>query len=269
MHPSQAEWATFYEAFKRKTGLDLYLYKPQQLQRRIMNMVDSKHCKSLDEFWKKLNADPKGVEWLQDRLAINVSELFRNPEKFAELEKKVIPDLLKNSSKLKIWSAGCSYGAEAHSLACILAANFPGPHTVLGTDIDQEVLAKAKVGLFNDADMRCVPEAYRKSFFTKQTEGWQAEQSIRKYLTFKTGNLLGDRFETGFDLILCRNVVIYFTDEAKDDLYRKFFAALKPGGILFVGGTERIFRADDMGFSTKLPYFYQKPTEERLWRNAS
>jgi len=82
---------------------------------------------------------------------------------------------------------------------------------------------------------------------------------IKACIEFKQHNLLKDRFETGFDLILCRNVVIYFTEEAKDQLYRDFFAALKPGGVLFVGATEAILNFRNMGYESYLPFFYRRP----------
>ena len=120
MHPSNEQWLAFYNAFKRRTGLDLNYYKQDQLRRRILSMMESRGCKTLDEFWTKLASSDKDLRWFQDKLAINVSELFRNPEKWVELRERVLPDLLSRSRTLKCWSAGCSYGAEAYSLAITL-----------------------------------------------------------------------------------------------------------------------------------------------------
>lgn len=182
----------------------------------------------------------------------------------------MLPKLISASSKLKIWSAGCSFGAEAHTLACILDNKFQGQHTILGTDIDAAALDQARQGDFCEADMKGVPQPIRDRYFNRAGDRWQAKDSIRKYLTFRRGDLLSDKFDTGYDLILCRNVVIYFTEEAKEVLYRRFFDALKPGGMLFVGGTERIFNSRQIGFEAPLPFFYQKPLEgDNRWRNAS
>lgn len=269
MHPSAKEWDAFYANMKSRTGLDLHDYKAGQLQRRIVGMMQTKNAKNLAEFWSKISAEPGGLTWFQDKLAINVSELFRNPEKWTQIEKQVLPELLSRSSRLKIWSAGCSYGAEAHSLACILHANFPGGHQIIGTDIDQAALDQAKRGEFNASDMRHVPQAYQK-YFLKQGDSWFAQSEIKRLLNFRTQNLLEDRTDVGFDLICCRNVVIYFTEEAKDKLYRRFFNALKPGGFLFVGSTERIAGAPTIGYEQPIPFFYQKPkTEAKAWQNAS
>lgn len=254
----------------KKSGLDLNLYKANQLQRRIVQMAIAKNAKDLKGFWTMITTEKDGLTWFQDRLAINVSELFRNPEKWVELEKFVLPELLANNRRLKIWSAGCSYGAEAHSIACILAENFGTGHTIVGTDIDQAALAQAKAGTFNQNDMRGVPQKYKK-YFEQNGDQWIASPEIKKFLNFKTGNLLADRFDSGFDLICCRNVVIYFTDEAKVELNKKFINALKPGGIFFVGGTERISNIENLNLTSKISFFYQKSTERQqtTWRNAS
>jgi chemotaxis protein methyltransferase CheR len=250
VHPEQIQWATFYRNLKSASGLDLYAYKQDQLQRRILSMVDSKGLDSLEGFWGYLKQSGANMNWFLDKLAINVSELFRNTEKWVELREKVLPSLLRQSPRLKIWSAGCSFGAEAHSVAIILDKYFPGSHTILGTDIDHAALEQAKSGTFNDADMRGVPADVRSAYFTNSNGVWIANPKLKRYLNFKYGNLLCDTFENG--------------------LYEKFFRSLKPGGYLFVGSTERIFNSREVGFETPLPFFYRKPTQgEQVWRNAS
>lgn len=271
MLPKPEEWADFYRLMKRRTGLDLTLYKQDQLQRRIVSMAETKRTTSLAEFWKLVSTDDGSTQWFLDKLAINVSELFRNPEKWAEMESTILPKLLEKTSRLRCWSAGCSYGAEAHTLAAIIDHRFPGNHSITGSDIDRAALDQAQRGEFCEADIRYVPDAYREKYFDRTASGYTAKPVLKKYLSFKRQDLLGESFDNGFDLIMCRNVVIYFTDPAKDSLYRKFYQALKPGGILFVGSTERIFSAKEIGFTTTIPFFYQKPMEGKteLWRNAS
>ena len=269
-HPSPDQWTTFYRTFHSKTGLDLVSYKQDQLQRRILSMVESKGLKSLDEFWALLRSGDEHVRWFLDKLAINVSELFRNAEKWSEMQNTVLPELRKNSPRLKIWSAGCSYGAEAYTLAMILDSKFAGSHQIIGSDIDETALNQARRGEFSDADVRGVPPALLAAYLKKQGSVWTADASLRRYLTFKTGNLLRDVLDTGFDMIMCRNVVIYFTEPAKSALYKKFHRALKPGGFLFVGSTERVFNSRELGFDTPLPFFYRKSLQgETEWRNAS
>lgn len=265
-------WLRFFQQLKGKTGLDLNLYKPDQMRRRIGSMMEAKGAKDLDQFWKIVGASEADLRWFTDKLAINVSELFRNPEKWTEMRDRILPELLKQSKTLKCWSAGCSFGAEAHTLAALFESKFPGNHTILGTDIDASALEQAMRGEFSDADIRNAPADIRTKFFDHEGIWHRAKPCVKKYLKFRKGDLLADRFEAGFDLIMCRNVVIYFTEAAKDDLYKKFFQALKPGGYLFVGSTERIFNSKEIGFESPWPFFYQKPKiniGEKEWRNAS
>lgn len=265
-----------YDVVQKKTGLDLREYKQDQLRRRLITWAEARGDKDLTALAGRIAVDPNEMRELFERVAINVSELYRNPERWAELQAKVIPSLAKRTSTLRCWSAGCSFGAEAHTLATILEAS-GARYSIVGTDIDEDALTTARAGRFDAGSMRGVPPKIRDRYFAKAGDEWQAGPEIRRSLRFKTGNLLQDRFEKDLDLILCRNVVIYFTDNAKDRLYRRFYEALKPGGILFVGGTERIHDAKGIGYEAPLPFFYQKPLnaqpqegqKQASWRNAS
>ncbi|MDR2005650.1 MAG: protein-glutamate O-methyltransferase CheR [Acidaminococcales bacterium] len=253
-------WESFKEKWLRKSGIDLNLYKPAQMHRRINNFMERAGTDSYDKFLEMVSADKDLYHAFFEHLTINVTEFFRTPEKFDDLEKIIIPELLKKSSKLRIWSAGCSTGAEPYSLAMMLNDLTPGvSHRILATDLDVEMLAKAKAGgPYNPNEVKNLPPARIKNYFTKVNDGYMVNDAIKHKIELKQHNLLKDRFETGFNLILCRNVVIYFTEEAKDKLYRNFFAALKEGGILFVGGTEAIMNFRDMGYTQIRPFFYQK-----------
>lgn len=256
----EKDWELFKQKFKAKSGIDLNLYKANQMQRRITNLMTRYGAKSYVEFFGKIENDKKMFSDFVEYLTINVTEFFRTPEKFSELEAKVIPELLTKSSRLNIWSAGCSIGAEPYSLAMILKEMTPATkHRILASDLDVEILAKAKKGAYTDNELKSISKSRKTNYFTTEDGKYVVAPDIKSRIEFKQHNLLLDRFETGFDLILCRNVVIYFTEEAKDQLYRHFFTALKPGGILFVGGTEAILNFRDIGFVSYLPFFYRKP----------
>lgn len=256
----EKDWELFKQKFKVKSGIDLNLYKANQMQRRITNLMTRYGVKSYVEFFGKIENDKKMFSDFVEYLTINVTEFFRTPEKFSELESKVIPELLTKSSRLNIWSAGCSIGAEPYSLAMILKEMTPATkHRILASDLDVEILAKAKKGIYTDNELKSISKSRQTNYFTMEDGKYAVSSDIKSRIEFKQHNLLLDRFETGFDLILCRNVVIYFTEEAKDQLYRHFFTALKPGGILFVGGTEAILNFRDIGFASYLPFFYRKP----------
>lgn len=259
--PSAEEWAAFTDAFHLCSGLDLTLYKAPQLQRRLMEMMRSNGDRTLGEFWERIVGTLGGLSAVLDALAINVSELYRDPTKWIELKERVLPDLLKRTDKLKCWSAGCSFGAEAHTLAIVLDVHYPGPHHILGTDIDSAALRQAEKGEFDYEHMSLVPREVRAAYFDalERPRIWKAREHLKRYLEFRRGNLLADSFDTDYDLIVCRNVVIYFTETAKDSLFRKFYAALKPGGVLFMGSTERILNAEEIGFESTIPFFYRKP----------
>ncbi|MFN3690049.1 MAG: CheR family methyltransferase [Fimbriimonadales bacterium] len=268
-----------FERFKRqlqeRTGLDLNQYKFDQTYRRIWTMAERAGFQRFTDYFRYLVEDETRLRSFIDRLAINVSELFRNPEQFELLRERVLPELLQRSYSLKVWSAGCSYGAEAYSLAILLHELAPNrAHQILGTDIDQEVLARAQRGVFQESDLRNAPSTYRERYFRPFSENgrtlYEADPVLQRYLRFERHNLLSDPYPQGFDLIACRNVVIYFSDDAKERIFREFYRALKPGGYLFLGNTERIFNYQQIGFENPYTFYYRKPEPEvQRWQNAS
>ncbi|MEA4882357.1 MAG: protein-glutamate O-methyltransferase CheR [Clostridia bacterium] len=260
-----------YEVFRRKvvalTGIDLGLYKAQQMQRRIAGLMDRAGASSFTAYGQLIERDKRELDKFTDYITINVSEFFRNPEKFAELEQKIIPMLLQQSPNLSVWSAGCSNGAEIYSVAMILDSVAPkGYHRLLATDLDTGIMSKAVAGVYGSADVRNVSSVRQAKYFTVSGDNYVLSSQIKSKVQFKMHNLLADRFDRGFDLILCRNVVIYFTEPAKQELYRKFQASLKDNGVLFVGGTETILNARDIGLSAVSSFFYKRVPN---WKEAA
>lgn len=258
----EKDWSEFKRRLKVKTGIDLDLYKANQMQRRLGNLMTRNDKRTLVELFEYVEADKERFRSFIEYLTINVSEFFRTPDKFSELEARVIPDLLSKSPRLNIWSAGCSIGAEPYSLAIILKEQTPTTrHRILASDLDIEIIARAKEGYYLENEIKNIPPNRKNKYFEKRNDRWYVSNEIKSCIEFKRHNLLLDNFESGFDLILCRNVVIYFTEEAKDQLYRRFFEALKPGGILFVGGTEAILNFRDIGYESYMPFFYRRPVK--------
>lgn len=240
------------------TGIDLDCYKGTQMERRLQTIMRRAGATDLGAYAKLLLSNPARVKEFRDFLTINVSEWLRNLDKFEELHKQILPSILKRSQRLKIWSAGCSNGSEPYSVAMLLDELDPsGRHQVLATDLDEEILKTAKEGVYYEKDLRGVSPARRSSYFTQDGERFTVKPTLKAKVQFERQNLLSDPFPAEIDLILCRNVVIYFTEEAKDGLYRRFHESLKPGGILFVGGTESLLRAREFGYSSVSPFFYQ------------
>ncbi|EGL82860.1 MCP methyltransferase, CheR-type [Caldalkalibacillus thermarum TA2.A1] len=251
------EW--FVKQFKQKTGVDLSLYKEPQMKRRLTTLRDKKGFDSFTRFFKAMEKDPQLVNDCLDRLTINVSEFFRNPNRWRVLEQKILPRLLQEGRPLKMWSAACSTGEEPYTLVMLLDQMLPAKKfQVLATDIDEVALSKARQGIYPARAVKEVPAPYLKTYFRQLNGLYYLSDEIKNRVLFKRQNLLSDPFGTGFDLIMCRNVMIYFTDEAKDLLYQKFSKALNQGGVLFVGSTEQIFHPEKYRFETEDTFFYRK-----------
>jgi chemotaxis protein methyltransferase CheR len=270
--PQRADYEVFKQRVYRKTGIDLNLYKAQQMHRRLMGLVERARLTTFSEYAQLIDRDPAELAVFLDRMTINVSELFRNPEKWDELRDRILQSLLKPGRPLRVWSAGCSYGAEPFTLAMLLDHLSPCVrHFLLATDIDRVILEKARHGIFTSADIKNVPRDYRRRYLAAHGEAWQIVPSLRERVTFRAHNLLSDPFESDFDLIVCRNVIIYFTEEAKNLMLARFANSLKPGGMLFLGGTERIFNHREIGLESRIPFFYQRIEGDggRTWPDAS
>lgn len=255
------DWELFKKKLDAKTGIDLDLYKEAQMRRRIGNLVDRSDVDSYVAYFNKVSQNKEDFAGFIEYLTINVSEFFRNPDKFDIVEKDVLPMLLKKSPKLNIWSAGCSIGAEPYTLAIILKEMTPNvKHRILATDLDIEILAKAKKGVYTDNEIKALRPDRKAKYFDKTSDGkFAIKPEIKSMVEFKQHNLLKDPYEKGFNLICNRNVVIYFTEDAKTQMYTGFLESLVPGGILFVGATESILNYRQIGFSSYKAFFYQKP----------
>lgn len=253
-----------YEWFKaevyRMTHIDLNLYKEQQMRRRMDTLAKKNKADSYEEYIDLINRDKDLFEQFINFLTINVSEFYRNPDQWKLLNDNVIPQLIKDrGDKLKIWSAACSTGDEPYSLVMAFSRFMPLENIqILATDIDKQVLQQANVGLYNQKSIVGVPEDFKKKYFTQIGSSYQISDEIKKCVTFKRHNLLEDPYPEGYDLILCRNVVIYFTDEAKTMIYHKFHKTLNENGVLFIGSTEQIANYKEIGFKRLSSFYFQK-----------
>ncbi|MBS1701175.1 MAG: protein-glutamate O-methyltransferase CheR [Armatimonadetes bacterium] len=267
--PNDIQWADFYRKLKTQTGIDFNLYKQNQLQRQILMLGEQRRMPGFEALVDLVLKSEDERRWFLDKLAINVTEVFRNPELWRDLEKIVKHELADGGRSIRAWSAGCSTGAEAYSLAAVLDKFAPGrPHKIVCTDIDETAMAQAKRGFLNRMEARMIPQEFEK-YFEVTEDGANVIPKLKDFLTFQKHNLLADSYGVGYDLIICRNVLIYFVDEAKDQIFQRFYNALRPGGYLFLGSSERIYNTREIGFECPRPYFYKKPSEEKVWRNAS
>ena len=254
-----------YEKFKSDiymmTKIDLSCYKERQMKRRIDSLITKSKISSYDEYVRALKSNKDMLEEFVAYLTINVSEFYRNPEQWKLLENEMFPYLFERfGNNVKIWSAACSTGDEPYTLVMLLAKFIPiNRIKVIATDIDKQVLEKAQIGIYDEKSLKGLPKEYITKYFTQiGTRSYQISDEVKRCVDFKQHNLLKDPYPTNLDLIVCRNVMIYFTEEAKNDIYKKFNSSLKKDGILFVGSTEQIINPSESGFSTYKSFFYKK-----------
>ncbi len=254
-----------YEYFKKAvfelTKIDLNAYKEKQMKRRIDTLISKNKIVGYENYVSVLKTDQTKFEEFVNYLTINVSEFYRNVDQWQLLDKDVFPELISRYGKnLKIWSAACSTGDEPYSLVMALSRHLPlNQIRIYATDLDKQVIEKAKLGLYGEKSVAGVPADLKKKFFTKIGPSYQISDEVKSRVEFKEHNLLKDTYPTDFHLIVCRNVLIYFTEEAKDEVFRKFQKSLKPGGYLFIGSTEQIINYREVGFDRKNSFFYQRP----------
>ena len=253
-----------YEYFKKEvfslTKIDLNAYKEKQMKRRIDTLIAKHKVTGYDKFVLKIRDDKAVFDDFVNYLTINVSEFYRNPEQWQLMDKQIFPELIsKFGTKLKIWSAACSTGDEPYSLVMAFSKHIPlNQITITATDIDKQVIEKAKLGLYNEKSIAAVPDEFKKKYFTKVGPSYKISDEIKARVQFQQHNLLKDTYPDKCDLIVCRNVLIYFTEEAKDEIFRKYNASLKNGGILFIGSTEQIMNYKEIGYERKNSFFYVK-----------
>ncbi|WML45111.1 protein-glutamate O-methyltransferase CheR [Neobacillus sp. PS3-40] len=253
------DYQQFKNQIKMKTGIDLSLYKEAQMKRRLTSLYEKKGFSSFQMFFKELNHNQELFNEFLDRTTINVSEFYRNFKRWEVLQTKILPKILQSNKRPKIWSAACSTGEEPYTLAMILASLLPrNDIQILASDIDENAIIRAKLGQYHERSLNEVPKIIKEKFFKQNGEFYQVSDEIKKTVTFKKQNLLADPFGGPYDLIVCRNVLIYFTEEAKDQLYQKFSKALRKDGIFFVGSTEQIFNPGIYQLESEDTFFYRK-----------
>lgn len=253
-----------YEKFKKDilqlAKIDLNSYKEKQMRRRINTLITKNKATTYDEYVAILKKDKEKFDQFINFLTINVSEFYRNTDQWKILDQEVFPNLIQKFGKnLKIWSAACSTGDEPYSLVMALSKHVPLTNIkIIATDIDKQVLDTARMGLYNEKSIAGVPDDLKKKYFTKVGSSYQISDEIKKRVEFKEHDLLKDTYPTGCHLIVCRNVVIYFTEEAKDQIYGRFYKSLVSGGSLFIGSTEQIMNYREIGFNRSKSFFFEK-----------
>ena len=252
------DFAQFRERVYITFKLNLNAYKESQLKRRLDALMAKKQYRPGDYegFLKVLMKDKQEYTDFIDTVTINVSEFFRDKEIFDTLETKVFP-MMVSKGALKIWSAACSIGCEAYSMAMILnELTNNRMHSIEATDIDKNILSSAAAGVYKKDHVRNVKKDRLVKYFKQNGDSYVLADSIKRMVKFRQHDLLTGAYGQNYDLIVCRNVMIYFTKEIQDMLNKKFIKALKPGGVFFIGASEMIFNHKELGLEKIASCYY-------------
>ncbi|MFD1038686.1 CheR family methyltransferase [Virgibacillus byunsanensis] len=253
------EYSTFISRINGKLGIDLTLYKEVQMKRRLTSLRNKRGFLTFDDYFRALENHTDLLKEFVDRITINVSEFYRNPKRWHVLESSILPYLMNSKEQVTIWSAACSTGEEPYSIALLMKEHYPHKNfKILATDIDENVLVQARQGVYKEQALKDLPVTMREKYFKKDQGLYHLDNKIKELVLFKRHNLLSDNYPKKVDLIICRNVLIYFTDHAKNSIYQHFSNVLNQNGILFVGSTEQIFTPNRFNFRLLDTFFYQK-----------
>lgn len=259
------------------TGLAFYLDKDADFVERVGRRLSALGLREFSAYLDLLRRGPAGEAELDELIAeltIGETYFFRHPEQFEALRQVVLPDIIERNRarrRIRVWSAGSSTGAEAYSVAILLAREFGArlagwEISILGTDINRQFLAQAGEALFGDWALRQLPEELRGSCFSRSPRGWALAESYRKGVSFQYHNLVRHPFPSlvcnlaAFDLVLCRNVMIYFSSEVIASLVGRLRDSLVEEGWLLVGYAEsnpQLFR-NFRTFSVPGAIFFQR-----------
>jgi chemotaxis protein methyltransferase CheR len=254
------EFAALCGLVRSLCGVDLSQYKRAQMERRVRTWAKRRGAPDLAAYGKRLRSEPEELDAFLDRVTINVSHLWRHEDQFEALRRSILPELAPKG-RIRVWSAGSSYGAEAYTIAAVCRDAVPSLRVEIhGTDLDKRMVARARTGVFTPEDARIAPPGMLQRHFTPSPEGgWVAKPELRRMVRFETGDLLRmPAAAERYDVIFCRNTVIYFTEEVRDALHERLVEALAPGGYLVVGTSERVADPRRLGLSSPFHFIYRK-----------
>jgi chemotaxis protein methyltransferase CheR len=254
---------------KNFKDFNLDIYKDKCIRRRIAIRIRATHCRSAEEYGELLRQKKDEPDALLKVLTIHVSHFFRNPSTFEKLRTDVIPYLFQlrdneGKEQLTFWSVGCASGEEPYSLALILKENFPRKAAkervaILATDVDATILETARAGIYGEERLAEVPDACRSRWFRSQGGKFHLLPEIKAMVDLEKRDLFDRGSFPECDLILCRNVLIYFERLHQEKILHGFADVLGRGGILVMGKSETLFGTIRSRFQTVCPI-------ERIYR---
>jgi len=268
MQISDKEYREFCSFIYAHCGISLHEGKKEMVKARVGKQIRLKNLSSFKEYFNLVQNDKSEEELINllNVISTNLTFFFRESKHFDYLKANIIPEINKNGfRKLRFWSAGCSTGEEPYTLAMVIMDYLNtgiNDWKILATDLSTKVLNMAKNGIYAQEKLREVPPEMRRKYFQKgmniQSGFYKVKDNIKEHIHFARLNLMEPFPMKGpFDVIFCRNVMIYFDRSTQEELSRKFYAILRPGGFFFVGHSESLLGIKHE-FKYLGPSIYQK-----------
>jgi chemotaxis protein methyltransferase CheR len=220
------------------------------LESRLKERLREKGVDTVKTYFTTISTNKEEMKGFLDAITTNLTRFFRNQAHFDALEKHVVPELMKNSKKtnntIRIWSAGCSTGEEPYTIAMLMNEILPPTwrFEILASDISLKCLMTAKEGFYQDNKIEGIPDNYLKKYFDKVDGGYHIHADIHSKIKFDYHNLKNDAGQNSFDIIFCRNVIIYFDEAAQTAVINRFWDAMASRSFLFIGHSESLFGMD-------------------------
>lgn len=274
---TQTDFEKFREFFYRKTGIQFETSKRYFVDKRLIERIELTGSTSFRNYFTMLRFEASGEELqhLTNLMTVNETYFFREEYQFQCLVKSILPDIVSRKTDkkpIRIWVMPSSSGEEPYSIALYLleywAAINDWDIELIASDIDTKILAKARAGQYSARSVQQLPEKLLRKYFKRNAEGYQICDDLRDAIEFTRVNL-SDRSDTrayrDFDVIFCRNLLIYFDDVSRKTAAETFFDAMKPGGYICLGHSESMSRVSSLYKVRKFPeaIVYQKPLEAR------
>jgi chemotaxis protein methyltransferase CheR len=271
---TEAEFQKFREYFYRKTGISFDDSKRYFVDRRLADRIKATKSDDFRSYFMLLRFQSSGEECqlLTNEMTVNETYFFREDHHFDCLVHSILPAIVKHkkdSVPIRIWCMPSSSGEEPYSVAMTLLERWPGIHDwdveIIASDIDTGILNKARIGIFSERSIRNVPPHLLRKYFTKVGHDYQICEDLRNAVEFTRANLaepLDTRNYRQFDVVFCRNLLIYFDDISRRTAAETFFNALNPGGFILLGHSESMSRISSIFNVRRFPesIVYQKPT---------
>lgn len=266
---TNSEYVKLGDFVKSNFGINLTEKKKTLIINRLSSTLENHGFQTFSEYYDFINKDKTGagiIEFL-NKITTNHTFFYREEKHFDYFKSEVFPYILEKermSRDMRIWSAGCSSGEEPYTLAMQIDLLMENNKTlwntqILATDISDFVLTKARAGLYSPNSIKNLPDQYKRRYFSQSKDGSvRISQGIQKQVVFRHFNLMDQfPFKKKFHLIMCRNVMIYYDEETKMNLIRKFYDYLEPGGFLFIGHSESVNKEESQ-FEYIKPAIYRK-----------